>query len=197
MFKIKNWDKFQHYKHKNKMSWYKMYGGDILNDVTYMELSETERLFLREAWDLASQFNGVLPDMKSCAFRLRQDEEKLKKIYDSLNAKNWFYEVTEQDLKKESMLSVLKSEVVKGTAEHFEKWWESLPEKRKVNKKGCLEKWKSKKLDDISKKIISWTATMKKTREWLEGFNPSPEVIINQERWNDNPKSPTQIRGAL
>ena len=33
MFKIKNWDKFQHYKHKNKMSWYKMYGGDILNDV--------------------------------------------------------------------------------------------------------------------------------------------------------------------
>lgn len=79
MFKIKNWDKFQHYKHKNKMSWYKMYGGDILNDVTYMELSETERLFLREAWDLASQFNGVLPDMKSCAFRLRQDEEKLKK----------------------------------------------------------------------------------------------------------------------
>jgi len=38
---------------------------------------------------------------------------------------------------------------------------------------------------------------MKKTREWLEGFNPSPEVIINQERWNDNPKSPTQIRDAL
>jgi len=131
MFKIKNWDKFQHYKHKNKMSWYKMYGGDILNDVTYMELSETERLFLREAWDLASQFNGVLPDMKSCAFRLRQDEEKLKKIYDSLNAKNWFYEVTERDLKKESMLSVLKSEVVKGTAEHFEKWWESYLTKEK------------------------------------------------------------------
>ena len=98
---------------------------------------------------------------------------------------------------KESLLKSLKPEVVKGTAENFEKWWQSLPEKRKVNKKGCLEKWKSKKLDDISKKIISWTATMKKTREWLEGFNPSPEVIINQERWNDNPKSPTQIRGAL
>ena len=105
--------------------------------------------------------------------------------------------ITEEDLKKESLLKSLKPEVVKGTAENFEKWWQSLPEKRKVNKKGCLEKWKSKKLDDISKKIISWTATMKKTREWLEGFNPSPEVIINQERWNDNPKSPTQIRGAL
>jgi len=199
MFKIKNWDKFQHYKHKNKMSWYKMYGGDILNDVNYMELTETERLFLREAWDLASQFNGILPDLKSCAFRLRQDEKKLEKIYASLNAKNWFYEVTEEDIKKESLLKSLKTEVVKGTANDFEKWWQSLPEKRKVNKKGCLDKWKSKKLDDISKKIILWTATMKKTREWIDGFNPSPEVIINQERWNDNPnpKSPTQIRGAL
>jgi hypothetical protein len=95
------------------------------------------------------------------------------------------------------MFKVLKSEVIKGTANDFEKWWEALPAKRKINKKGCLDKWKSKKLDTISKQIISWTATMKKTKEWLEGFNPSPEVIINQERWNDNPKSPTQIRGAL
>ena len=92
MYKIKNWDKFQHYKPKNakhqqKMTWYKMYGADILNDPAYMKLTITEKLFLREAWDLASQFDGELPDLETCAFRLRQTEQELRKIYVSLNKK--------------------------------------------------------------------------------------------------------------
>ena len=193
MLRIKNWDKFQHYKHKNKMTWYKMYGGDILNDVTYMELSETERLFLREAWDLASQFSGILPDLKSCAFRLRQEPEKIKKIYASLKEKNWFYEITQEELDKE----IESTKKIIGKSEHFESWWKSLPDNRRVNKKGCLEKWKSKKLDDIHKKIMAWTNAMKKTKSWIEGFNPSPEVIINQERWNDSKNLPNEIRGAI
>tara|TARA_R100000935_G_C2831865_1_gene165558 strand:+ start:572 stop:1183 length:612 start_codon:yes stop_codon:yes gene_type:complete len=203
MYKIKNWDKFQHYKPKNakhqqKMTWYKMYGADILNDHVYMKLSTTEKLFLREAWDLASQFDGTLPDIENCAFRLRQSENDLKKAYDNLSAKGFLLSSDGIEKVYTPTITIQASaEVIKNPSKLFEEWWDSLPDKRKNNKKGCEKLWSSKKLDDIGKEIISWTNTMKSTKEWKEGFNPSPPTILNQERWNDTTNKTTELKGVL
>ena len=129
MYKIKNWDKFQHYKPKNakhqqKMTWYKMYGADILNDHVYMKLSTTEKLFLREAWDLASQFDGTLPDIENCAFRLRQSENDLKKAYDNLSAKGFL--LSSDGIEKVYTPSITiqaSAEVIKNPSNDFEKWY--------------------------------------------------------------------------
>ncbi len=90
--KIKNWDRHQHYKLKNpkgnkKMHWFKLYGGDLLNDVDYAELSDKNKLALIELWCLASQHNGELPEIKVISFRLRRSVEDIESSLKSLG--NW------------------------------------------------------------------------------------------------------------
>ena len=41
MKKVRNWSKFQHFKNKSSMIWFKVYGRDILNDPDWHELSDT------------------------------------------------------------------------------------------------------------------------------------------------------------
>ena len=155
---------------------------------------------MREAWDLASQFDGELPDLETCAFRLRQTEQELRKIYVSLNKKGFLYTSSSNSIDEVYTPSITikaSAEVIKKHSALFEEWWISLPDNRKNNKKGCEKKWGSKKLDDIGKNIISWTNTMKSTKEWKEGFNPAPETILNQERWNDATNKTTELKGVL
>tara|TARA_R110000822_G_scaffold101253_3_gene227452 strand:+ start:348 stop:731 length:384 start_codon:yes stop_codon:yes gene_type:complete len=90
--KIKNWDRHQHYKLKNpkgnkKMHWFKLYGGDLLNDVDYAELSDSHKLALFEFWCLASQHGGELPEIKVISFRLRRSVEEIENSLRSLG--NW------------------------------------------------------------------------------------------------------------
>jgi hypothetical protein len=37
---------------------------------------------------------------------------------------------------------------------------------------------------------------MNMTQEWKDGYNPSPEVIINQRRWEDGVTKPV-IKGRV
>ena len=69
MLKIKNWDKYQHYKPKNpkyqkKMSWFKLYGADLLNDLEWSRLKPDEKVTLIELWCLASESEGILPSVE-------------------------------------------------------------------------------------------------------------------------------------
>jgi hypothetical protein len=80
------------------MPWFKLYGGDLLNDMDYSELSDTEKSILIELWCLASQYDGKLPDIKKIAFRLRRDEQQ---VLDSINKlEHWI------DLSRDSLDSV-------------------------------------------------------------------------------------------
>lgn len=67
--RVRNWDKFQHYKpmnakYKKQMTWLKLYGGDILNDLEWFELTDTNKAIYIELLCLASQHEGNLPDIK-------------------------------------------------------------------------------------------------------------------------------------
>lgn len=69
--------------------------------------------------------------------------------------------------------------------EGFAKFWECYPSTRKVGKKTCLDKWRKKKLESIADTIIQHVEAMKGTRAWKDGFDPSPQTYLAQERWAD------------
>jgi len=85
--KIKNWDKYQLYKHKS-MPWFKVYG-TLLNDRDWHGLSFEEKATLLELWCLGSEDKGNLPEIEDISFRLRQPIDSLKNIIVSLLQKDW------------------------------------------------------------------------------------------------------------
>ena len=77
MYRVKDWEKFQHYKKKNKnfnneQKWFMFYGGQLLRDYKFMTLTIDQRDFLVMCWAIASQDNGFLPEMKQIQFYLQQ-----------------------------------------------------------------------------------------------------------------------------
>lgn len=86
--KIRNWSKFQHFKNKSSMVWFKVYGRDIINDPDWHELSSDQKATLFELWCLASEKNGELPDLKKICFRLHKDKEFVQNMLITLNS--WF-----------------------------------------------------------------------------------------------------------
>ena len=86
--RIRNWSKFQHFKNKTSMVWFKVYGRDIINDPDWHELSSDQKATLFELWCLASEKNGELPDLKKLCFRLHKDKEYVQDMLISLYT--WF-----------------------------------------------------------------------------------------------------------
>lgn len=66
----------------------------------------------------------------------------------------------------------------------FLQFWTSYP--KRENKKGCEEKWKSKKLDSMVTEILSFIEKAKESDRWKKGFIKAPLVFLNQESWNDD-----------
>lgn len=61
-FRVKNWEKFQHYKNKdNPPPWIKLYA-DTLMDYEFMKLSEADRYKLIGVWLLASKSGNKVPN---------------------------------------------------------------------------------------------------------------------------------------
>ena len=64
----------------------------------------------------------------------------------------------------------------------FDEWWSAYP--KKINKEGCKEKWRSRKLDDIADIIISDTRTRRiYDAKWKDGYIPNSTTYLNQSRW--------------
>ena len=182
--KIKNWDKFQHFKHKSDMKWFKCYGRDLLNDPDFMKLDDVKQATLFKLWCLASESNGVLPNAYDIAFRLRKPIAFIEKIL--LELDTWFIknEII-QELYTDYIGDKIRLDKNIKTIVRFDEFWNLYPNVRKNNKKGCLEKWKNKNLDLIADKVIGYVKMMKETKQWKEGFVPAPMTLINQERWED------------
>lgn len=67
-------------------------------------------------------------------------------------------------------------------AVRFEEWWKAYP--KKINKRGCLEKWKSRKLDSLADIIIADTKARKMhDARWLQNMIPNSTTYLNQSRW--------------
>ena len=184
--RIKNWDKFQHFKHKTDMKWFKCYGRDLLNDPDFMKMDDVNQATLFKLWCLASESNGVLPNAYDIAFRLRKPIAFVEKMLIELDT--WF--VKNENIDKvytNYITDKIRDRLDKNikTIVRFDEFWNLYPPVRKTNKKGCMEKWQAKDLDLIADKVIGYVKTMKETKQWKEGFVPAPMTLINQERWED------------
>jgi len=86
--KVRNWSKFQHFKNKSSMVWFKVYGRDILSDPDWHDLTSDQKATLFELWCLASERNGDLPELRKICFRLHKSPEFIEGMIKALNA--WF-----------------------------------------------------------------------------------------------------------
>lgn len=199
MYKIKNWEKFNLYKAKNpryqkKMTWFKFYGTDYINDIEIHKLSFEQKAVLVELWCLGSESDGILPDNFEIAFRLHYPIDFVDKVVKELFTRGWLEEnyssatIEKRREREEKNIYVVK------TTDRFSEFWDLYPTTRKVNKKTCLERWANKNLDAIADEVISYVKKMKESKSWKEGFSPAPLTLLNQERWNDG--DVPQIRKA-
>ena len=179
--RIKNWDKFQHFKHKSDMKWFKCYGRDLLNDPDFMKMDDVKQATLFKLWCLASESNGVIGMIPDIAFRLRKPIAFVEKILTELDT--WI--ISDEKVYTEYITDKIREDKIINTIVRFEEFWSLYPSIRKNNKKGCLEKWQAKDLDLIADKVIGYVKMMKDTKQWKEGFVPAPMTLLNQERWED------------
>ena len=176
--------------------WIKVYR-QILEDYEWHNLSSDSKATLLELLLLASENNGELPPVNKIAFRLRKTEDFIKKQLNLLS--HWLQDVDNliTDCEQDVALEESRVEEEKRKDVRFDEFWNSLLPKRRVNKKGCLSKWRKHNLDNEADKIIMWVNEMNLSSEWKEGFNPSPEVIINQRRWEDGGSTTPVFRGVV
>src|ERR1700740_663013 len=76
--RVKNWKKFQHFKDR-RPPWIKLYR-DLLDDPDWHELSGDEAKALVMIWLVASENDGILPDNRKLAFRLRLGEREVETL---------------------------------------------------------------------------------------------------------------------
>lgn len=81
--RVKNWRKFQHYKHRDP-PWVKLHRG-LLNDREWFSLSGDASKMLANCWLLASERDGDLPSVDDIAFRLRMPTETVASLISQLN----------------------------------------------------------------------------------------------------------------
>ena len=191
MYKIKNWEKFNLYNPKNpryqkKMTWFKFYGTDYINNVDIHKLSFEQKAVLVELWCLGSESDGVLPEVFEIAFRLHYPIDFVDKLVKELFTRGLLVEnYTPVTIEKNKRREDKEKIYVVKTTHRFEEFWESYPNVRKVNKKTCMERWASKGIDSIADEVIGYVNKMKNTQSWKDGFSPAPLTLLNQERWND------------
>ena len=191
LYKIKNWEKFNLYNPKNpryqkKMTWFKFYGTDYINNIDIHKLSFEQKAVLIELWCLGSESDGVLPDLFEIAFRLHYPIDFVEKLVQELFTRGLLVENYEPvRIEKRREEKIREDIYVVKTTNRFEEFWESYPNVRKVNKKTCLERWANKNLDAIADEVIGYVNKMKNTQSWKDGFSPAPLTLLNQERWND------------
>jgi len=191
MYKIKNWEKFNLYNPKNpryqkKMTWFKFYGTDYINNIDIHKLSFEQKAVLVELWCLGSESDGVLPEIFEIAFRLHYPIDFVEKMVKELFTRGLLVEnYTPVRIEKRREDKIREDIYVVKTTNRFEEFWESYPNVRKVNKKTCMERWANKNIDAIADEVIGYVNKMKDTQSWKDGFSPAPLTLLNQERWND------------
>jgi len=138
--RIKNWNKFQHFKDR-KPIWIKLYR-DLLDDLNWHELDGKSAKALVMIWLIASEDCGQLPDTKSLAFRLRMSEKDTKDIVTRLSA--W-----------------LEQDDINGISEGYQ---DDMPEKRREE----TEKEKEKEIEapeGVSQQVWDSFVKQRKTKK--------------------------------
>jgi len=198
MLKIKNWEKFNLYNAKNpryqkKMTWFKFYGTDYINNIEIHKLSFEQKAILVELWCLGSESDGILPDNFEISFRLHYPIDFIEKIVNELYTRGWL-----EDYQQSASIEKIREEKIREdiVLDKFHEFWEAYPKSnRKVNKTGCMKLWESQKLEKIGDKIINHVKIMSET-DWKKDngqWIPMPATYLRQERYMTSVESKRKV----
>ena len=185
--KIKGWEKFQHYKHRDP-PWIKLHK-KLLNDPEWFALSGDASKMLASCWLLASETSGELPPVPTVAFRLRMTEKRVTELLSQLN--HWLeHDASELLAARKHVAPNSCSETETETetelecSNSFERFWKAYP--RRVGKKAA-EKALAKALRETSIDAILG-AIARQTPSWTDPqFIPHPATWLNRGSWSDDP----------
>ena len=96
--RCKNWEKYQHYKKRNKnysveQPWFMMYGRKLVGERKFMGMTPVQRDFLVVGcWCIGSQDNGFLPSPEDIAFKMRMDIETVEEYLSMMLKLDWLEE---------------------------------------------------------------------------------------------------------
>ena len=193
MMRVKDWERFQHYKYKNAMPWFKLHGRDLLNNAGWNKLEPLTKVTLIEVWCLGAENNGKLPDIETISFRLRQSIKVIQNqitilieqgyIVECLEGIEQVYTIASTDkirLDKDNI--ILKKDNI--IVDQFDIFWGAYP--RKIGKANAEKAWiKHKPPIDIVLKTLLWQI---KSKEWFQDngkYIPHPTTWLNAKRWLD------------
>ena len=189
MLKIKNWEKFNLYSPKNpryqkRMTWFKFYGTDYINNIEIHKLNFEQKAILVELWCLGSESDGILPDNFEISFRLHYPSDFIEKIVSELHARGWLEDYQQSASIEKRREEKIREDIV---LDKFNEFWEVWPKgNRKVNRVGCLKLWQSQKLEEIGDKIINHVKIMSNT-DWKKDngqWIPMPATYLRQSRFD-------------
>jgi len=225
--RIKNWNKFQHFKDR-KPIWIKLYR-DLLDDLNWHELDGKSAKALVMIWLIASEDCGQLPDTKSLAFRLRMSEKDTKDIVTRLSAWleqddiNGISEGYQNDMpeKRREETEKEKEKEIEAPEGVSQQVWDSFVKQRKIRKaqitqlvidgikkQADLAKWS---LEDAFKEIVvrNWVSF---NAEWVDKptnkadqvfttvpsrFERDPALIAVEQKLKEGVPMPPEIRAAI
>lgn len=193
----KNWERFQHYKHRSP-PWIKLHR-DILDDFDWWSLPVASRAIAPCLWLLAScEENGEFDATpEKLAFRFRMSEKEINESIKPLIDKGYFIYANGvlAECYQNAMPEKSKSRVIveksKADNSDFDIFYNAYP--KKVGKDKALDAWNKKKprLDDVMY-TLSW---QKESTDWTKEngkYIPMPATYLNQGRWKDE----EQIEGV-
>jgi hypothetical protein len=183
MYRIKNWEKFQHFKDRNP-PWIKLYR-DLLEDLEWFELPSDAAKALILFWLIASESNGELPPVKSLAFRMRCSESDIKRYISKLS--HWVISDDINMISPRYQPDILEREGEKeietktDSDYSFEDFWKTY--RKSSDKSKCMLKFakltvKEKQL--IAEKLPLYIASTPNTQ-----YRKNPLTWLNGKCWND------------
>ena len=189
-YKIKNWDKFQHFRDR-RPPWIKLYR-DILDQRDIMTISSDAFRFLICLWLMASEDNdglGTLPSVADIAWRLKLTESRacdlLKQVDIMLISEGCQDDAPETETETEKRRDRV---VVSAYSESFDTFWAAYP--KKVGKNAAWRAWSKSDLPAIDV-ILTAIRDQAGTDSWRKEkgqFIPNPATWINAGRWMDETK---------
>lgn len=192
----KNWTSFQHYKDRSP-SWIKLHKA-LLDDFEFQCLPLASRALAPMLWLLASEYEGGEIDATAAklCFRLRLTELELIEALKPLILAG-FFTTDEGDSKPLASCKhdamprreeKRREEVVASApaTDRFQDFWSAWPTTdRKQDRKKCLAKWQKAGCESMADEIIAHVEILKRTKKWVDGFEPAPLTYLNGERWMD------------
>lgn len=183
--KVKNWEKFQHYKDRNP-PWIKLHR-TLLDDYEFSCLQDASKAHLMLIWLFASQKNGLIPDDPAFLkmklglelepdLKLLTDKGLLSPEHDAIKPLAPSKQVAPRDRDRD------RTPIAPSGA--FLRFWGAWPKgERKRSQGKCWELWRKKDWDQLAEQVLAHVEAMKSSDSWARGYVPAPLTYLNQRQW--------------